>query len=269
LNRDAIGIVGVGHIGGSIGMRARRNGSAVFGYDIEPARLAEAIEYGAIDMAASLEELYDRAATVVIATYLDDTVAELERLRRAGRTRAALIIDVASVKKPVVDAAFGVRNFVATHPMAGTERSGIRAANGDLFETRTWAFVSSGDPKLDARASAFIASFGAAPLAVDAEEHDRIVAFTSHLPQVLAWAYGRQAATHSSEIFDPLIGRTANELLRLSRSGDGFWRSVLRANAANVEPELRALANALLEAADALLADDDHAVGRAADLNRR
>jgi prephenate dehydrogenase len=254
MKKDAVGIFGVGLIGSSIGMRARRNGAMVFGYDAEPVCLAEAIEVGAIDLAVTRDELYDRAATVVIAAYADGVVAEVKRLASAGPIRASLVIDVASVKEPVVNAARGLRNFVATHPMAGTERSGARAASADLFENHTWAFVPSGDSTLDARTRAFIASFGAAPLAIDAAEHDKIVGFTSHLPQILAWAYGRRAADFSSDAFDPLIGKTARELLRLGRSEDGFWRSVLSANAANVEPELRSLAEQLLQAADELQA---------------
>jgi len=252
MKENVVGVVGIGLIGGSIGMRARRNGAFVVGYDVDAGAQAAAIEVGAIDMAASRDELYAQASTVVLSAYSDGIVRELERLREEGPIRASLVIDIASVKVPVVRAAAGLENFVATHPMAGTERSGVRAAKPDLFETRTWAYVPSGDGALDARAKALIASFGAAPLAVDAGEHDRIVGFTSHLPQVLAWAYARRAQAYSSEAFDPLIGQTARELLRLGRSGAGFWRSVFAANADNVEPDMRAIAAALEEAADGL-----------------
>ncbi|MBV8332230.1 MAG: prephenate dehydrogenase/arogenate dehydrogenase family protein [Candidatus Eremiobacteraeota bacterium] len=252
MKQRVVGIVGTGLIGGSIGKRARRNGALVLGYDRDVDAPRAALEAGSIDEAVARDDLYRRADTVVIAAYLDGVLAEIERIRNAGPVRASLVIDVASVKAPVVHAAEGVPNFVATHPMAGTERSGARFADAELFENRTWAYVPSGDEALDARARAFVESFGAIPLAVDAAEHDRIVGFTSHLPQILAWAYGRRAAAYSGDAFDPLVGRTAKELLRLSRSDFGFWRSVLAANVANVEPELRALATALTEAADAL-----------------
>jgi prephenate dehydrogenase len=252
MKQSVIGIVGIGLIGGSIGMRARRNGAFVVGYDIDAGTQAAALEVGAIDMAASREELYAKAGTVVLSAYTDGIVREIEKLRTEGPIRATLVVDIASVKEPVVTAAEGLRNFVGTHPIAGTERSGVRAAKPDLFERRTWAYVSSGDATLDGRACALIASLGAAPLAIGAAEHDRIVAFTSHLPQILAWAYARRAERHSSEALDPLVGHTARELLRLGRSGFGFWRSVLAANADNIEPDLRAIAAALHEAADGL-----------------
>lgn len=247
-----VGIIGTGLIGGSIGMRARRDGALVVGYDREPGALAEALEVGAIDFAATRDELYARAATVVIASYVDATIAEIERLKQEGPLRASLIIDVASVKAPIVAAGDGLEGFVATHPMAGTERSGARAARATLFEGKSWAYVPSGDAPLDARARAFIGSLGALPIAYDAEEHDRIVAFSSHLPQLLATVYAARGAGRRNEAFEALIGATSKELFRLGESGFAMWHDVFRANAANVEPDLRAIAEHLLVMADAM-----------------
>jgi prephenate dehydrogenase len=249
-----VGIVGVGGIGGSIGMRARRDGALVVGYDRAAGALATALEVGAIDFAATREELYARAGTVVIAAYVDGTIAELEALKTDAPVRASLLIDVASVKAPVAAAGRGVARFVPTHPMAGTERSGVRAARPDLFEGRTWAYVPVGDPLLEARAKAFIGALGAVPLAIEADEHDRIVALTSHLPQLIASTYASLLADRQSPELEALTGATARELLRLGASGFAMWQEIFRANAGNVEPALRALGQALLRSADALQA---------------
>ncbi|MGA8535002.1 MAG: prephenate dehydrogenase/arogenate dehydrogenase family protein [Candidatus Tumulicola sp.] len=243
-----VGIVGTGLIGGSIGLRARREGAWTIGFDNDPAALAAAFDAGAIAEAVSRDELYARADTVVMAAYLGATVTELERLAREGSHRATLIVDVASVKVPVCAAGHGVRHFVATHPMGGSERGGAAAARADLFDARIWAYVPSLDPALDARARAFIASQGARPLAIEAVEHDRIVGFTSHLPQVLAWAYARHAAPRASEAFTLLGGAASRELLRVGASGSAMWLDVLRANRANVAPALERLGAALVEA---------------------
>ena len=96
----------------------------------------------------------------VIAAHLEPTLLELERLARASEPTPALVLDVASVKVPVVSAARGLHNFVATHPMAGTERSGAGAARAELFAGCAWAYVPSGDARLDARAREFIRSVG-------------------------------------------------------------------------------------------------------------
>ena len=127
------------------------------------------------------------AGVLVIAAHLEPTLREIERLASASAPTPALIVDVASVKLPVV-ARRGLRNFVATHPMAGTERSGV-AARADLFDGRTWAYVPSGDENLDRRARRFIESMGAVPFAISAEDHDRAVALTSHVPQIVASCY--------------------------------------------------------------------------------
>jgi prephenate dehydrogenase len=232
-------------------LRSRTTGSLVLGFDTNPVAQAEALATGAIDRGASHAEIASLADTIVIAAHLTGTLARIGALLGSGASRASLIVDVSSVKAPVVEAARGLANFVGTHPMAGAERSGATAARADLFEGRTWAFVPSGDDALDARAQAFIASMGAAPVPVDALEHDRIVALTSHVPQLTGSAYARLLHGAGPE-YDALCGPAAREMLRVSRMSFTMWREILKANAANVEPQLRALAAELNGAADAL-----------------
>jgi prephenate dehydrogenase len=248
----AVGIVGTGLIGGSVGMRVRSKGGFVVGYDPDSEAVVQALASGAIDMAATRDELYAQASTVVIAAHVDGTIAELERLKNDDRIRASLVIDVASVKRPIVDAAGTLANFVATHPMAGREKSGVRAARADLFEGKTWAYVSSGDAERDARARAFVSSLGAAPVAVDADEHDRIVALTSHALQVLAWGFAARAQSCDPDLLHTLAGCAARELVRLGNSPLPMWRTILEANAQNTVPELRALGAALIRSAEAI-----------------
>lgn len=248
----AVGIVGTGLIGGSIGMRVRRNGGFVVGYDPDTGALARALATGAIDMAATRDELYAQASTVVVAAHVDGTIAELERLKNENPIRATLVVDVSSVKRPIVDAAGALANFVATHPMAGREKSGACEARADLFEAKTWAYVPSGDARRDARARAFVASLGAAPLAVDADEHDRVVALTSHALQVLAWAFAARAKTRDPDLLHTLAGSAARELVRLGDSPFPMWCQILAGNARNAAPELRAVGEALMKAAGAI-----------------
>jgi prephenate dehydrogenase len=255
-SKHVVGIVGTGLIGGSIGMRSRRNGATVFGCDRDPSALDRALAVGAIDASASRDELYARADTIVLAMHLEATLAELERLRRLDSMRAGLVVDVGSVKTPICAFTGAIAQFVATHPMAGSQSAGAGAARADLFDGRTWAYVSSSNGPLDARARAFIAACGGVPLAVAAAEHDRIVAFTSHLPQVIAWSYAAQARDRETETFGALKGTTSREMFRLAESDFEMWRDILRANGPNVEPELRRLGTSLLEAADRLRAGD-------------
>jgi prephenate dehydrogenase len=250
MSARTIGLFGVGLIGGSIGMRARANGARVLGYDCDPAALAQAHACGAIDAAASEDELTRSADVLILAAHLEPTLEKLAALRREYRPRALLVMDVASVKVPVVAAARGLANFVATHPLAGSERAGARAARSDLFEGCSWAYVPSGDDRLDRRARELIASLGGVPVAVSAEEHDRAVALTSHLPQLLGIAYAR--LLRGRDVDERLCGPVARELLRISTMNFAMWRDTLRSNARNIDPGLRELSAALISAADSL-----------------
>jgi prephenate dehydrogenase len=248
-----VGVFGVGAIGGSIALRGRQNGARVFGYDRDASALEAAKACGAIDEAMDADELRERADVLVIAAHLAPTLAEIARLQSAGGRMPALVTDVASVKVPVARAARGLENFVAGHPMAGTERGGVAAARPDLFEGRTWAYVPSGDAQLDDRACDFISSLGAKPLAVSAEEHDRIVAITSHVPQVVAYCYAQLLT--DTEGAERLCGPVARELLRIAKMDPAMWRDVLAANSVNVERDLRSLAAGLEKAGSDLKRD--------------
>lgn len=246
-----LGIIGTGMIGGSIGIRARELGWRVIGYDADPEAAQEARVRGAIEAIATREEIGEQADVIVIAAHIAGTIAQMEHLRATQPHKARLILDISSVKVPIVQAAHGLTNFVATHPMAGRERSGPAAAARDVFEGRTWLYIPTGDRELDWRAVEFIGAFGAIPVEADASEHDRIVAVTSHLPQVLATLFAARLSRPEVQI-DAFMGPTAKELLRLSRSSTDMWRDILRANRENIWVELRALAHDLEEAAEAL-----------------
>jgi prephenate dehydrogenase len=248
---DVLGILGVGVIGGSIGLSARRKGVYVVGSDSNPAALDAARKAGAIDASAPPEALATTTDVLVLAGHLDSTLVELARLVSRGTAGPALVLDVSSVKVEVVRAAENLRNFVATHPMAGSERSGAVAARADLFENCPWAYVPTGDDLLDSRARDFIRWCGGAPIAMGAQQHDRVVALTSHLPQIVASCYAALLRESESSA-QQLRGPVARELLRIADMNAEMWRDILRANGHNIEPHLRELARKLSSAADAL-----------------
>lgn len=192
----------------------------------------------------------DGVDTLVLAGPLEAILAGLAELA-AGAPRAALILDVASLKARVAHAGEGLAAFVPTHPMAGSERSGASAARSDLFAGRTWAY----DPGVAGagRAQGFIRAMGALPVGIASAEHDRVVALTSHLPQVLSAALGarlteRLAEPHVAQLCGPGL----RSMLRLGESPWTLWRSILAANAQPVAQEVRALVAILSEAAEAL-----------------
>jgi prephenate dehydrogenase len=146
-----------------------------------------------------------------------------------------------------------VRGFVPSHPIAGSERSGPHAARADLFEGRAWSFEPAVPDEARERATRFIEAMGALPVAIASLEHDRVVALTSHLPQLVSVALGaalepalREARTSA------LCGTGVRSMLRLAGSSWTVWRAVLEANAIPIAQEVRRLAAILTGVAEAL-----------------
>jgi prephenate dehydrogenase len=257
-----LGIVGTGLIGSSVGLAARAAGFRTTGWDSDAEVGARARTVGAIEIVApSAAEVVGDADVVVVATPLLATLALLRDFPPAPR--AVLILDVASVKAPVVTAAGGLAAFVASHPLAGSELTGPEAARADLFQNRVWAYVPPADRTLEARARAFLEALGARAVAVAADRHDALVAFTSHLPQVAATALGSMLC---ARLDDPLVvelcGGGMRSMTRLAASAWPVWGGVLAANSCGVAQEVRGFADILRSVADALEAGDQTALAR-------
>lgn len=228
-----IGIFGTGMIGASAGLAARARGDEVLGFDTDANAATQALELGAIDRIVGRDELYATCEAVILAPHLHATLDELARIASHTFRNELLIIDVASVKTPVAQAGSAQAAFVPAHPMAGRERHGPAAARADLFTDRTWCYVPTSDAARTERARALIERLGAIPVAVDAREHDRIVALTSHLPQLIAYAFTQCVGELDADpqTIDALCGPAARELLRLGRSGTAMWNDIFAANA--------------------------------------
>jgi prephenate dehydrogenase len=223
--------------------------------DTSPANLRVAHELGAIGRAAaSLHELAVWSEILVLAAPLDATLEHLAELSAgAAAGRATAIFDVASVKGPIARAADGLENFVGTHPIAGSERSGPSAARADLFADRVWTYDSAAAPAARERAERFIVAMGALAVPMESTEHDRIVALTSHLPQLLSTALGAHLAPAlASERVGLLCGTGIASMLRLAGSSWPVWHPILSANAVPLAQEVRRLATILSEFATAL-----------------
>jgi prephenate dehydrogenase len=236
-----LGIIGTGLIGASIGLATQARGWEVLGYDRDPAAASGALIGDAIDRVAERDEIYAECSVIAIAAHISGTLDEVGTLRRRILHRDQLVIDVSSVKAPIAAAAQGIAAFVPTHPMAGGERHGPGAARGDLFEGRSWCYVPTADEQRTLRARAFIEELGAKPVKVDAREHDAIVALTSHLPQLLAYAFTQCVHERyglNPELVDALCGPAAREFLRLGRSSPQMWDEIFSANNQTLRAEL-------------------------------
>jgi prephenate dehydrogenase len=247
-----LGVIGTGLIGASIGLRGRDLGWRVAGFDSRATEANAALERGAIDEIVTHDAIYEQADAVVIAIPPRATVAELDTLRGRG-VRARLVLDVASIKAPVSEAGRGVSNFVATHPLAGSERSGPGAARATIFFGKAWLYVPPDDKALEMRARDFIGAMGARAVPADANTHDDLLALTSHVPQLLATLFGKTVRQQKVAEIEEFCGPVATELMRLGNSNVEMWREIFAYNSTNVAKHARELASKLNAAAEALV----------------
>ena len=155
--------------------------------------LQAALAAGALDATVpDLAALARARRSIAIALPVDATVAALAST--PALAQAELVFDVASVKAPVVAAAAGLPHFVASHPLAGRERGGFAAADATLFEGRTWAVVPARDPAAQPRLEELVGRARRARADRAAADHDRLVAVSSHLPQLVSVALGAELA---------------------------------------------------------------------------
>lgn len=259
-----IAILGVGLIGGSIGLAARRRlGAEVAGFDPRPENLELALEAGALDAAAgSLEAAVDGAEVVFCAapvTALGDLVAAA----LAATGEGTVVTDVGSTKRGLLERVAGIageERFIGGHPLAGAETAGVEGSREDLFDGARW-YLTPGplsEGVLFERLRRLIADLGARPLAIDAAAHDREMATISHLPHVLA----NVLVAVASESLDAggdrraEVGRSFRDAVRVAGANPSIWADIYATNAEAVAAELDA-AGARLGAAARLIRSAD------------
>jgi prephenate dehydrogenase len=254
-----ITIVGTGLIGGSLALalKKRKFSGRIVGCDRE-ATLERAQACGAIDGGFSNPADAVRGSEVVVlATPVLAIIDLIGRLGPALPTKT-LLTDVGSTKETITEQAAKVfgknagKRFLAGHPMAGKELSGIDYADPDLFQKAVWFLTPLPGQNLNeglfAEFAGWIDQLGARIAMMPAPEHDRLCAWISHLPQMLSTAL---AATLVEEFGDdaPLLpagGRALQEMTRISASPYSMWRDVAISNKENLEDALLKLEQHLM-----------------------
>jgi len=261
-----VAVLGLGLLGGSVALAARARGVAtrVTG----AARRAEtrdlAIARGAVDEVLDFEAAVDGAEIVVLATPLSAMGAIAARVAPA-LTRGAVVTDVGSVKAPLAETIPGLLppgvHYVGAHPMAGSHLSGLEHARADLFDGAPCVVTAAGDAPGSARVSAFWESLGARVLVRDPAEHDAQVAWISHVPHVLAFAFG-VAMSEAPAASTQLAGTGFHDFTRIAHGDPELWAEILSANRKSIAAPLHEVAAALSGLARAIEADDALAVAR-------
>ena len=241
---NRVAIAGAGLIGGSFALALRAAGftGRITGVS-SPAAVREALERGAIDDAAPLEEACAEADLIYLAQPIGrilDTLHRLDALVRPG----ALITDAGSTKQAIVSAAQASihrAQFIGGHPMAGKEKRGAAAADPDLFRGRPYVLTPSGPDELETPAAAsfvdWLRKIGARVLILGADEHDRLVAASSHLPQLASTALAAALAEHAPDA-RLVAGPGLQDATRLALSSYEIWRDIVATNTGPIEDAL-------------------------------
>jgi prephenate dehydrogenase len=231
-----VGIVGVGLIGGSIALAAREMWPAglVIGVDRKDV-LERAMILHAIDVAADDPVVLAEADLVILAAPIQQNLEILHYLED-NIAASAVITDTGSTKRAIVRAAETLADrfsFIGGHPLGGAARAGIEHARPDLFRGRPWLFTPTVGHDVQAldRLKSFATKLGAVPQTLSPEDHDRLLAFISHLPQVTVSALMHVVGQAAGREGLSLSGRGLQDTTRLASSPAGIWREVCATNA--------------------------------------
>ncbi len=261
-----LAVLGLGLLGGSVALAARRRGVAVTvaGAARRADVRAAALERGAVDEAGDPESAARGADLLVLATPL---FAMPELVRRVAPLLApgAIATDVGSVKGELASVLPGLLPagvvYVGSHPMAGSHQSGFEHAREDLFAGAACVVTEAPDPAARERVCEFWRALGARVLLRDAASHDAEVAWMSHLPHALAFAFAgalRRAPARAHEV----AGAGFRDFTRIAHSEPELWADILTANRKALSAPLQAAGEALAELGRAIEGNDAEALER-------
>ena len=236
-----ISIIGVGLIGGSFALDLKDHipAASISGIDQNLNHLNEALELGIIDLAGDLETVRS-ADLVVLALPVNASIKLLIQVLELIPAKA-IVIDMGSTKKAIcesVDKHPNRANFLATHPIAGTEFSGPSAAVKGLFKNKTNIIceLDKTSKVLSTKILALFNKMGMRIRKMTAIDHDKHIAYVSHLSHISSFMLGKTVIDkekNESDIFD-MAGSGFESTVRLAKSSPAMWTPIFEQNKENV-----------------------------------
>jgi prephenate dehydrogenase len=230
-------VIGIGLIGGSmvLDIKALYPEATILGMDVDKDHLQQAIDLGLVEKAGIIQDLAD-ADFVIVSVPVDIALEILpEVLDAVGEN--TIVFEVGSTKLPICKAVVNHpkrRNYIATHPIAGTEFSGPSAAINDLFQGKTNIIceVEKTTFKLQEKALQLFKDLGMRIRYMDPEAHDKHIAYVSHLSHISSFMLGKTVIdkeTEEQDIFD-MAGSGFESTVRLAKSSPAMWTPIFKQN---------------------------------------
>ena len=238
-------IIGTGLIGGSMALDIKSiyAEAVIYGIDVNEKNLNDALQLGIIDKKAKNEDLYS-ADLVIVALPVDIGLVIIPEILDTVGVET-LVIDVGSTKLPICEAITNHKNrhnFMATHPIAGTEFSGPKAAIKGLFHGKTNIIceVEKTTFKLQERAMDLFKKLGMRIRYMDPKSHDKHIAYVSHLSHISSFMLGKtviEKEKDERDIFD-MAGSGFESTVRLAKSSPEMWTPIFKQNKKHIVKSL-------------------------------
>jgi len=236
-----LGIIGLGLMGGSFALdfKSIYPKSKIFGLDKSKKNENRALELGLIDELITLEQL-SKVDVVLVAIPVDKSLEELPKILNSVH-KDTLVFDVGSTKLPICEALLNHpnrKNFLATHPMAGTEFSGPNAAVEGLYlnKNNIVCEIEKTNPKIYKKALRIFKMLNMNIIKMDSKSHDVHVAYVSHLSHISSFMLGKtviEKEKNEKNIFD-LAGSGFESTVRLAKSSPATWTPIFLQNKNNL-----------------------------------
>jgi len=234
-----IGIVGLGLMGGSLGIALKGCGSSyhIIGLDHNPEHRTQALTLGLVDEVVSRQEEIIGCDVIFLAIPVDGIITTLQSLK--GIKAECTVIDLGSTKAKIVSSVPAIirKNFVAAHPMTGTEKFGPFAAVEKLYEEKVVVLCNleeSGEHQQKTALKLF-RDIGMKIVFMRANEHDRHAAFISHMPHALSFSLANAVMRQEEpRSITALAGGGFRDMSRIAKSSPDMWEDVFRQNKINL-----------------------------------
>ena len=245
-----IGIIGLGLMGGSFAKAVKRYGiaSKVYGFTNSQKNRKEIEELGLVDELVDLNTLKDICDVIILSIPVDAIISMFPSF--IDIKKDTTIIDMGSTKEYIIkNIPPQIReNFIAAHPMTGTEKSGPKAAIDNLYEGKTVVFcdLEDNENKHVNRAFKIFQEIGMRIVVMDSHEHDINACYISHLPHIISFSLANTVMSHQNpkEII-ALAAGGFKDMSRIAKSSPIMWKDIFKQNRQNLIESIKSFENQL------------------------